>query len=353
VWRARATVLSADGAASVPEQEDIPLTLCLVHEPDGRHTLGCRVPLPDHLAGASARRCRAFLLEPEAVAKLTAITGGPWAAAFRPETVRATFEVARVLAAAPEMEGAICPDRPEAVFGRVPVQDFFDALPPRAEPLGVVIVVDAADKPKSLTPAPEPRHEESADERGFAAAVAAFLGGDRGGLETICSLGLAFLKSRRGYLAHHGLRKSHLQDDVIIDTAALIPDVIGRLTARGAGIHPPSLHEFHGVLMGAMRRTAAKAHQAETRHWHERLPALPQEDTAFAALEATDSVEAAHRCLSEDEWKLIEWRFMENLTEQEIADRLGRPTWDVRRELGQVAHRLRERLRHETGANQP
>lgn len=120
----------------------------LVREADGAHTLGANVHLPGHFLdldlgfpNRSAWPCRAFLLEPEIVAKLEAILGDrPWTDAFLPEVIAGKFEVAQILAAVPEMEGTMRHGI-EIVFDRLRVSERYDTLPPRSTPLRGVIVL--------------------------------------------------------------------------------------------------------------------------------------------------------------------------------------------------------------------
>lgn len=64
----------------------------------------------------------------------------PWQEAFVADAVVGICELAQILAAAPEMEGVVCGD--DIVFDRVPVPERYDTLPPRKEPLHVVVVAD-------------------------------------------------------------------------------------------------------------------------------------------------------------------------------------------------------------------
>jgi hypothetical protein len=132
--------------------------LLLVREEDGMRTLGMLLRMPaDVLRGqlecfapwlrGQRSRCQALLFEPEVVQRLRVVLGttgeGPADAilqAFQPDVVATNFEVVRILAAVPELEGEIQPSG-EARFCRLPIPDRCDAFPPRAEPLHVVIVL--------------------------------------------------------------------------------------------------------------------------------------------------------------------------------------------------------------------
>jgi hypothetical protein len=125
-----------------PEADEIGSTLCLVREADDKRLLDLRV------GGARSyprkARCRAFLLEPEVVARLKSQMGEkPWKQAFLAETVVENFEVARILSAAPEMEGELHNGR--ALFHRLPMPERYDRLPPRKEPLEVVVVLGSPE----------------------------------------------------------------------------------------------------------------------------------------------------------------------------------------------------------------
>jgi hypothetical protein len=130
------------------------IELYLVREADGKHSLGCRADVREILRDFAyereverqtplhhdtARKCRAFLLLPEVVARLKSQMGDkPWQQAFLAENVANNFEIARILSCAPEMDGEL--RNGEIVFDRVPVPDCYDTLPPLKEPLQVVIV---------------------------------------------------------------------------------------------------------------------------------------------------------------------------------------------------------------------
>lgn len=123
------------------------LELSLESDAEGRRWLRCRGELEPGLGrrhGSGSGRtegvpCRAFLLEPEAVAALQSLVGErPWLDAFGADAAH-DVEVARILASAPELEGVRWPDG-RLAFDRVAVPDCFDAMPPREQPLRVVIV---------------------------------------------------------------------------------------------------------------------------------------------------------------------------------------------------------------------
>jgi hypothetical protein len=88
-------------------------------------------------------------LEPEVVERLKAkMTGRPWTESFQAESVAGLYEVAQILAAAPEMDGAVCGD--DIVFERVPVPERYATLPPRRGPLQVVIVGERSGRRTAL-----------------------------------------------------------------------------------------------------------------------------------------------------------------------------------------------------------
>jgi len=112
----------------------------LVREADGTQTLGVQAK---HFIRPRPSHCRAFLLEPEVVERLKALMGDkPWQHAFLAETVASSFDVARILSAAPELEGKV--QGYVVVFDRVAVPQQYDRLPPRKQPLQVVIVFDTS-----------------------------------------------------------------------------------------------------------------------------------------------------------------------------------------------------------------
>ncbi len=86
-------------------------------------------------------RCRAFLFEPEVVARIQDAVGErPWLDVFRAEVLADNFKASQALAAAPEMGGRAGPGG--ILLGPVPGPDRYATLPPRPGPLHVVIVLD-------------------------------------------------------------------------------------------------------------------------------------------------------------------------------------------------------------------
>jgi hypothetical protein len=119
--------------------------LCLVREVGGPYTLGLLL-WGAGLFRAAHFRCRAFLLEPEVVERLEGHLGGrPYLDAFHPDAVENNLEVARVLAAVPEMEGDWEGGRSPVCFHRLPTTDHYDLFPPRTETLQIVVVLHPAD----------------------------------------------------------------------------------------------------------------------------------------------------------------------------------------------------------------
>jgi hypothetical protein len=154
VWTAQATFCTTEAILPLDGLEQGAIHLCLVREADGRHTLGCRTRVDELIrnpeeAGRWAETsfpCRAFLLEPEVVERLKSLLPEkPWQEAFLAETVANHAEVARILSAAPEMEGEV--RGKEIVFEPLPLPERENVLPPRKEPLQVVIVCDTTPRP--------------------------------------------------------------------------------------------------------------------------------------------------------------------------------------------------------------
>jgi hypothetical protein len=127
-------------------------SLVLVREADGTRTVGMSVdPMMVDLYRMRLHRpasCRAFLIEPEVLARLQdmvqkACHVGPDKAldhAFAAETVAGNLDVARLLSAIPDLDGEV--HGAEIRFHRLPIADEFDTFPPRQGPLTVVLVFD-------------------------------------------------------------------------------------------------------------------------------------------------------------------------------------------------------------------
>jgi hypothetical protein len=163
VWIAEAIFCSTETSSSDRLDAGV-IRLCLIREPDGRHTLECRARLAEPgqegeeasgWAGTSFH-CRAFLLEPEVVQRLQSLLQDrPWQMAFLAETVVNYPEVARILAAAPELEGEV--RGRDVVFERLPLPDQYDTFPPRRGLLQGVIVCEGSGQRRGVpdrSPAP-------------------------------------------------------------------------------------------------------------------------------------------------------------------------------------------------------
>jgi hypothetical protein len=146
VWPAQATLVAAETDCLADALLSGEISLYLIREVDGRHTLGCRVQLSqwpgrrEELGLWLARHgpCRAFLLEPEVVERLKSLLPEkPWQEALSAQTVASNPDVARVFAAAPEMEGEL--HAGEILFERLAVPESYSTFPPRQQPLQVVI----------------------------------------------------------------------------------------------------------------------------------------------------------------------------------------------------------------------
>src|SRR5207248_520464 len=75
------------------------------------------------------------------VAKLTSLLAPrPWTDAFLPENVRAHYWLARYLSALAFLDGAVRGGL--ARFDLVPAPETYDQLPPRRQPLELVVVFD-------------------------------------------------------------------------------------------------------------------------------------------------------------------------------------------------------------------
>jgi hypothetical protein len=119
-------------------------SLFLARESDGTRTVGMFVT-GSELESHQPVCCRAFLIEPEVLARLQEVVGevdpdNAISRAFTAETIATNLELARLLAAIPDLDGEV-QDR-EIRFHRLPIADEFDTFPPRPGPLMVVLVCD-------------------------------------------------------------------------------------------------------------------------------------------------------------------------------------------------------------------
>ncbi len=122
-------------------------SLVLVREANGAQSVGLCVRL-DRVVFPSAVPCRAFLIEPEVLARLQDVVqracevgpDGALPCAFATETVAGHLEVARLLSAIPDLDGEAQGN--EICFHRLSIASEFDTFPPRQGPLTVVLVFD-------------------------------------------------------------------------------------------------------------------------------------------------------------------------------------------------------------------
>jgi hypothetical protein len=130
-------------------------SLVLVREADGTRTVGIQESLhgmgymlSHMLSRAQTASCRAFLIEPEVLARLQEVVQQTFEVgsdkalghAFAAETIASNMDIARLLSAIPDLDG-------EArgwglQFRRLPGADGLDAFPARLGPLTVVLVFD-------------------------------------------------------------------------------------------------------------------------------------------------------------------------------------------------------------------
>jgi hypothetical protein len=128
--------------------------LLVVGEEDGTQTLGLILELrprdwsPLRLP-ARAARCRAFLLEPEALQRLAAdlraerepLSEPFLSQIFQADLVTNSYRVASLLAGLPELEGELSPESCWVRFRRLEVHDSETAFPPRPQgPLQAAVV---------------------------------------------------------------------------------------------------------------------------------------------------------------------------------------------------------------------
>src|SRR5262249_49328925 len=122
--------------------------ILLVCEENGTRTVGLLLDFPLEI-GSPVLSCRAFLIEPEVIKRLAALGNLPeelvphdvLCQAFQGGAVRNNIELARLLAALPELDGEVLLDERCVRFQRLAVPQGFDTFPLRAEPLEVVVAV--------------------------------------------------------------------------------------------------------------------------------------------------------------------------------------------------------------------
>jgi hypothetical protein len=127
-------------------------SLVLVREAEGTRTMGMWLEL-DGRESSQPGSCRAFLIEPEVLARLQDVVQkachiGPDNAldhAFAAETVAGNLDIARLLSAIPDLDGEV--HGAKIRFHRLPIADEFETFPPRQGPLTVVLVFDEPAAP--------------------------------------------------------------------------------------------------------------------------------------------------------------------------------------------------------------
>ena len=72
---------------------------------------------------------------------------------------------------------------------------------------------------------------------------------------------------------------------------------------------------------------------------------LPAEENVFEDVENRDAVHAALRTLSDEERKLVKYRFGEELSQMETAKRMGVSQMNVSRMERRILQKLRENLK--------
>ncbi|MGL4552930.1 MAG: WD40 repeat domain-containing protein, partial [Gemmataceae bacterium] len=123
--------------------------LCLVREADGTRTVGLWGHTDERRCWPMRGPCRAFLIEPEVLARLQDVVKkvcgveGPEAInlAFEAETLHEHLDLARLVSAIPDLDGEF--DGESLRTSRLPVAESFEAFPPRQGELTVVVLVDS------------------------------------------------------------------------------------------------------------------------------------------------------------------------------------------------------------------
>ena len=119
-------------------------------------TVGMWAKEPSGMEPRQPVTCRAFLIEPEVLARLEEVVQNAYDVgsdqalihAFATKTVADNLDIARLLSAIPDLEGEA--QDHEIRFHRVPIASEFDTFPPRQGPLTVVLVFDV---PAAVAPA--------------------------------------------------------------------------------------------------------------------------------------------------------------------------------------------------------
>jgi hypothetical protein len=123
-------------------------SLVLVREADGTRSVGMWLLGPSEWESRRGSSCRAFLIEPEVLARLgevvekigALVAGEVLDRAFAAETVAGSVDLARLLAAIPDLDGEVRDD--EIRFHRLAIANELDTFPPRQVALTVVLVFD-------------------------------------------------------------------------------------------------------------------------------------------------------------------------------------------------------------------
>jgi hypothetical protein len=131
-----------------PEREGFSGSLVLVAEADGAHTVGLWLETHGPTREDDRSACRAFLIEPEVLKRLQDVVqeackvepNRALGHAFLAETVAGSLDVARLLAALPDLDGEA--RGPLIHFRRLPLAADFEVFPPRQGPLTVALVFD-------------------------------------------------------------------------------------------------------------------------------------------------------------------------------------------------------------------
>ena len=149
-------------------------SLILVREADGTQTVGMLGEWDGDLKHtwkepSQPVSCRAFLIEPEVLARLEEVVpkacgsshGSVLAHAFAAETIGSNQDVARLLAAIPDLDGDA--RNGQLRCHRLPIAGEFDTFPPRPGPLTVVLVFN--DPPTAIPAEPTPANRSRSEVR--------------------------------------------------------------------------------------------------------------------------------------------------------------------------------------------
>jgi tetratricopeptide (TPR) repeat protein len=141
--RERLRAAEPSGASQPGEQLAGLAQFCLVREADDSLSVGLLLQFTEAPRLQGRFLCRAFLFEPEVIARLEGLVGGSYLDAFDHDVIANNLDVARILSVL-SLDGEWSSGEDEVRFRRLGISGGYDLFPPRVEePLRVVAVLHA------------------------------------------------------------------------------------------------------------------------------------------------------------------------------------------------------------------